>query len=138
MGRMSEMPGPLYKQQGGSGLLDKNAARFGEFDGSSLVASEEVKSVGSSRSVICRFEADWLIFSLRAARVKFSSSARTSTARRWRTSTLGNIAKTPAAWHLALRPTRGVHILSDFRTGLIVFLFGVLDFRTEDLRGSWI
>jgi len=45
MGCMSEMPGPLDKQQGGSGLLDKNATRFGEFDGSSLVASEEVKSV---------------------------------------------------------------------------------------------
>ena len=45
MGRMSEMPGPLYKQQGGAGLLNKNAARLGEFYGSSLVASEEVKSV---------------------------------------------------------------------------------------------
>ena len=45
MGRMSEMPGPFYKQQGGAGLLNKNATRFGEFDGSSLVASEEVKSV---------------------------------------------------------------------------------------------
>ena len=45
MGRMSEMPGPLYKQQGGASLLDKDATRFGEFDSSSLVASEEVKSV---------------------------------------------------------------------------------------------
>jgi len=45
MGRMSEMPGPLYKQQGGTSLLDKDATRFGEFDSSSLVASEEVKSV---------------------------------------------------------------------------------------------
>src|SRR5271168_3666806 len=45
MGRMSEMPGPLDKQQGGASLLDKNATRFGEFDGSSFVASEEVKSV---------------------------------------------------------------------------------------------
>src|SRR5208337_2951144 len=45
MGRMSEMPGPLYKQQGGASLLDKDAARFGEFDSSSLVASEEVKPV---------------------------------------------------------------------------------------------
>ena len=45
MGRMSEMPGPLYNQQGGASLLDKDATRFGEFDRSSLVASEEVKSV---------------------------------------------------------------------------------------------
>jgi hypothetical protein len=45
MGRMSEMPGPFYKQQGGAGLLNKNAARIGEFHGPSLVASEEVKSV---------------------------------------------------------------------------------------------
>ena len=45
MGRMSEMPGPLYKQKGGASLLDKDATRFGEFDSSSLVASEEVKSV---------------------------------------------------------------------------------------------
>ena len=28
MGRMSEMPGPLYKQQGGAGLLDKDATRL--------------------------------------------------------------------------------------------------------------
>jgi hypothetical protein len=45
MGRMSEMPRPFYKQQSGAGLLNKNAARLGEFHGSSLVASEEVKSV---------------------------------------------------------------------------------------------
>ena len=45
MGRMSEVPGPLYKQQGGASLLDKNATRFGELHGSSLVASEEVESV---------------------------------------------------------------------------------------------
>jgi hypothetical protein len=45
MGRMSEMPGPFYKQQRGAGLLNKNAARIGEFHGSSFVASEEVKSV---------------------------------------------------------------------------------------------
>ena len=45
MGRMSEMPGPFYKQQSGAGLLNKNTARLGEFHGSSLVASEEVKSV---------------------------------------------------------------------------------------------
>ena len=45
MGRMSEMPGPFYKQQGGAGLLNKNATRIGEFHGPSLVASEEVKSV---------------------------------------------------------------------------------------------
>jgi len=45
MGRMSEMPGPFYEQQGGAGLLNKNAARLGEFHGSSLVAGEEVKSV---------------------------------------------------------------------------------------------
>src|ERR1035438_6976592 len=45
MGRMSEMPGAFYKQQGGAGLLNKDAARLGEFHGSSLVASEEVKSV---------------------------------------------------------------------------------------------
>jgi hypothetical protein len=38
MGRMSEMPGPLYKKQGGASLLDKDATRFGEFDRSSLVA----------------------------------------------------------------------------------------------------
>jgi hypothetical protein len=95
MGRMSEMPGPLYKQQGGASLLDKDATRFREFDSSSLVAGEEVKSVVFLRSVICRLNADWLIFSLRAARVKFSSSARISTARRWRTSTLGNTAPSP-------------------------------------------
>ena len=45
MGRMSEMPGALYKQQGGASLLDKYATRFGELHGSSLIASEEVKSV---------------------------------------------------------------------------------------------
>jgi hypothetical protein len=45
MGRVSEMPGPLYKQQGRASFLDKNATRFGELDGSSLVASKEVKSV---------------------------------------------------------------------------------------------
>jgi hypothetical protein len=45
MGRMSQMPGPFYKQQGGAGLLNKNATRFSEFHGSSLVASEQVKSV---------------------------------------------------------------------------------------------
>ena len=45
MGRMSEMPGPLYNQQGGAGLLYKYATRFCELHGSSLVASEEVKSV---------------------------------------------------------------------------------------------
>jgi hypothetical protein len=45
MGRMSEMPGPFYKQLSGATLLDKDATRFGEFDRSSLVASEEVKSV---------------------------------------------------------------------------------------------
>src|SRR5579864_7637681 len=45
MGRMSEMPGPFYKQQGGAGLFNKNAARIGEFYGPSFVASEEVKSV---------------------------------------------------------------------------------------------
>ena len=45
MGRMSEMPGSFYKQQGRAGLLNKNAARLGEFHSSSLVASEEVKSV---------------------------------------------------------------------------------------------
>ena len=45
MGRMSEMPSPLYKQQSGASLLDKHATRFGELHGSSLVASEEVKSV---------------------------------------------------------------------------------------------
>jgi hypothetical protein len=45
MGGMSEMPSPLYMHQGGTGLLDKNATRIGEFHGSSLVASEEVKSV---------------------------------------------------------------------------------------------
>ncbi len=42
---VSEMPGPVYMEQGRSRLLDKNATRFGEFHGSSLVASEEVKSV---------------------------------------------------------------------------------------------
>ena len=42
---MSEMPGPLYNQQGGAGLLYKYATRFGKLHGSSLVASEEVKSV---------------------------------------------------------------------------------------------
>jgi hypothetical protein len=45
MGRMSEMPCPFYKQQGGAGLLNKNAARIGEFHGSPFVAGEEVKSV---------------------------------------------------------------------------------------------
>ena len=45
MGRMSEMPGPLYKQQGGASLLDENAPRIGELHGSSLVAREEVKSI---------------------------------------------------------------------------------------------
>jgi hypothetical protein len=45
MGRVSEMPGPLDKQQGRASFLDKNATRFGEFDGSSLVASKKVKSV---------------------------------------------------------------------------------------------
>src|SRR6202035_933623 len=45
MGRMREVPRPLYKQQGGASLLDKNATRLGEFHSSSLVASEEVKSV---------------------------------------------------------------------------------------------
>ena len=45
MGRMSEMPGPLYKQKSGAGFLNKNAARIGEFHGSPFVASEEVKSV---------------------------------------------------------------------------------------------
>ena len=45
MGRMGEMPGPLYKQQGGASLLDKDATRFGEFHGSPLVTSEQVKSV---------------------------------------------------------------------------------------------
>jgi hypothetical protein len=45
MGRMSEMPGPFYNQQGGAGLLNKNATRLGEFHGSPLVTSEQVKSV---------------------------------------------------------------------------------------------
>src|SRR5580698_2860106 len=45
MGRMSEMPGPLYMKQRGAGFLNKNTTRVGEFHGSSLVASEEVKSV---------------------------------------------------------------------------------------------
>jgi len=45
MGRMSEMPGPFYKQQGGAGLLNKNATGIGEFHGSPLVTSEQVKSV---------------------------------------------------------------------------------------------
>ena len=45
MGRMSEMPGAFYEQQGGASLLNKNAARLGEFHSSPLVASEEVKSV---------------------------------------------------------------------------------------------
>ena len=45
MGHMSEMPGPLYNQQGGARLLDENAPRIGELHGSSLVAREEVKSV---------------------------------------------------------------------------------------------
>ena len=42
---MYKRQGPLYKQQGGASLLDKDATRFGEFDSSSPVASEEVKSV---------------------------------------------------------------------------------------------
>jgi hypothetical protein len=45
MGRMSEMPSPFYMKQGGAGLLNKNATRIGEFHGSSLVASKEVKPV---------------------------------------------------------------------------------------------
>ena len=45
MGGTSEMPGPFYMHQGGTGLLNKNATRISEFYGSSLVASEEVKSV---------------------------------------------------------------------------------------------
>jgi hypothetical protein len=45
MGRMSEMSGPFYKKKGGASLLNKNAARIGEFHGSSFVASEEVESV---------------------------------------------------------------------------------------------
>jgi hypothetical protein len=45
MGRMSEMPSPLYMEQGSAGLLNKNATRICEFNGSSLVASEEVKFV---------------------------------------------------------------------------------------------
>ena len=45
MGRMSEMPGPFYMQQGGARLFNKNSPRIGEFHSSSLVASEEVKSV---------------------------------------------------------------------------------------------
>ena len=39
------MPGPFNMKQRGAGLLNKNATRIGEFDGSSLVAGEEVKSV---------------------------------------------------------------------------------------------
>ena len=45
MGRMSEMPGPFNMKQGGAGLLNKDATRIREFHGSSLVTSEEVKSV---------------------------------------------------------------------------------------------
>src|SRR2546421_4717565 len=44
MGGMSEMPGPFYMHQGGTGLLNKNATRIGEFYGSSLVARDR-KSV---------------------------------------------------------------------------------------------
>ena len=45
MGSMSEMPSPFYMEQGGASLLNKNTTRIGEFYGSSLVASEEVKPV---------------------------------------------------------------------------------------------
>jgi hypothetical protein len=45
MGRMSEVPSPFYMKQGGASLLNKNATRIGEFHGSSLVASKEVKPV---------------------------------------------------------------------------------------------
>ena len=39
------MTGPFYMLQGRAGLLNKDATRISEFHGSSLVASEEVKSV---------------------------------------------------------------------------------------------
>ena len=45
MCRMSEMPTPFYLKQGGASFLNKNTTRIGEFHGSSLVASKEVKSV---------------------------------------------------------------------------------------------
>ena len=76
MGRVSEMPGPLYKQQGRASFLDKNATRFGEFDGSSLVASKEVKSVlfFEVRNLPAQSRLAYIqLFSRRAARVKFSS-----------------------------------------------------------------
>src|SRR3984893_2820027 len=50
----------------------------------------------SSISVICLLSADWVRCNLRAAFVKFSSSAKTMTACKWRTSTLGNTANTPS------------------------------------------
>jgi hypothetical protein len=56
--------------------------------------------------------------------VKFNSSAKTMTACRWRISRLGNIAQTPR-WLTSHASSReAVHILIDFRTGMIGFLFG--------------
>ena len=49
-----------------------------------------------SISVICLLSADWVRFNLRAALVKCSSSPKAMTACKWRTSTLGNTAPTPA------------------------------------------
>jgi len=56
---------PLYKQQGGASLLDKTRPASVSFDGSSLVASEEVKSVMFFEVRNLPAQADWLIFSLR-------------------------------------------------------------------------
>src|SRR5271169_6142646 len=49
-----------------------------------------------SISVICLLSADWVRCNLRAAFVKFNSSPKAMTACKWRTSTLGNTATTPA------------------------------------------
>jgi hypothetical protein len=45
MSRMSEMPSPFYMKEGRACLLNKDATRIGEFHGSPLVASKEVKPV---------------------------------------------------------------------------------------------
>ena len=53
-----------------------------KFDQPALFAVKQVKSILLFESVICLLSAGWVTFNLCAARVKFISSAKTTTA--WR------------------------------------------------------
>ena len=133
---MSEMHSPLCMEEGRASLFDEGTSGIREFHNPSSVASEQVKSM------LC-FEVGDLFAERRLGNVQSVGSpcevqffGQDDDCVQVTDFEVGEHCSNPRRFRPHASSREAVHILIDFRTGMIVFLFGGPD-PGQQLGMSW-